>query len=405
MLLSFIIPVMGRLHHVKQALESVLKQPDSQVILVDWSCPDKTAEWAENTFQEKYPNLKTIRVPNQEHFHLSRARNIGAHRASGEFLCFLDCDMILKEGFAEACLASMDSESFAMFAEDSTSGFGGMIIVTKETFDEIGGYNEEFQGWGYEDTDFKDRVAKIVLKVRIPNNLATHIEHGDGDRVKHYQQKDHRASWRENRQLHFRQNNIVQPQGKDILIPKIFHFIWLGSRKYQKLEENIRSWQANHPDWKFIFWTDQEDLKPEGCEIRNISELFPLKRQDLFNRFSVFSCRTDVLRLEIIRKFGGVYVDCDFLSRKSIDEAIVGLEGFTCYSTEHINNGIFGAKTGSLWVDKMLSFISDSDGHLCGVNTMTKITPSFPNIHVFEDWVFYPVDYYGKSVLLQGNPV
>jgi len=402
--ISFIIPVMGRLHHVKQALESVLKQPESEVVLVDYSCPDHTADWAEKTFQEKYPNLHTIRHTNQEYFNLSKARNIGGFKARGEYLCFLDCDMILKEKFAEECfkLLDPDAEVFCAFQNEGNHGYAGMIIVPTENFKELGGYNENLKGWGYEDDDFSFRVAKNLLKTRIPNELASHIEHGDEDRSRCYEEKDIHKSWEQNKQLSIRQRNIIQPKDKEMLIPKILHFIWVGPKRYFKMDENIHSWKQNHPTWKFYFWTDQSDLSPQGCEIKDIKEIFPLSRQDLYNCLSVPVSKSDVLRLEIVRRFGGVYVDVDFENKKNIEEAIIGLEGFSCYSTEHINPGIFGAIPNSLWIDEILSALSRegffSEIQLHGVKVMTRITQNHPNIHVFEDWVFYPIDFHGRNV-------
>lgn len=387
-LVSFIIPVMGRLEHLKLSLESVLKQPKSQVILVDYSCPENSARWAEETFQEKYPNLKTIRCSYEKYFNLSKARNIGAWRAKGEFLCFLDCDMVLSENFIESCLPYLDGESFVGFEKDSENGYGGTIMVPAEVFKEIGGYDEELGGWGYEDTDFRDKVKRILLKTPIPNKLAYHIPHGDKERTQNYEEKNRWTSWAANKQKCIRRSNILPPVGSTILLPNDFHFIWIGPKRYERMEENINSWYKHHENWNFNFWTDQKDLVPSGCTIRNIRDLFPFTRQDLYEKLSIPVFKSYVLRLEIIRQFGGIYLDVDFLCKQNIENAIKGLMGFTAFCTNHVTNCIFGATKNSSWIETMLALINEEPKS--GVEVMTRITKNFPEIHVFEDWVFYP---------------
>ncbi|WP_390537354.1 TcdA/TcdB catalytic glycosyltransferase domain-containing protein, partial [Staphylococcus pseudintermedius] len=47
-------------------------------------------------------------------------------------------------------------------------------------------------------------------------------------------------------------------QEHQLLIPKIVHFIWLGSSLPTKADLTIQSWQKYHPDWKIMIWTDRE---------------------------------------------------------------------------------------------------------------------------------------------------
>lgn len=54
---------------------------------------------------------------------------------------------------------------------------GGLLLVTREAFDGVGGYDETFRGWGYEDTNFNLRVMRAYGWDRIPGN-AWHLWHG-----------------------------------------------------------------------------------------------------------------------------------------------------------------------------------------------------------------------------------
>ncbi|MDP3066238.1 MAG: galactosyltransferase-related protein, partial [Methanobacteriaceae archaeon] len=55
---------------------------------------------------------------------------------------------------------------------------GGMQIITKELFNKIGGYDERFIGWGYEDTAFCFKVRKELGNYPIlEDTVGFHLYH------------------------------------------------------------------------------------------------------------------------------------------------------------------------------------------------------------------------------------
>lgn len=80
-------------------------------------------------------------------------------------------------------------------------------------------------------------------------------------------------------------------------IPRIFHHIWFGSELPSRFKEYIKTWKRFHPGWKFMFW--DEDNLPE------------LINQRLYNKARTYAEQSDIVRLEILKKYGGVYVDTD----------------------------------------------------------------------------------------------
>lgn len=82
-------------------------------------------------------------------------------------------------------------------------------------------------------------------------------------------------------------------------IPRIVHQIWLGSPTPEKYHHWMKTW-ANLKGWEYKLWTDEE-----------VSKL-SLHNQDLYDRSSNFGEKSDILRLEILERFGGLYVDTDF---------------------------------------------------------------------------------------------
>ena len=142
-------------------------------------------------------------------------------------------------------------------------------------------------------------------------------------------------------------------------IPKILHFIWIGQNQIPETYiYYIQSWLFNHKDWKYYFWDDS-----------NIPKLF---NQDLYDNADFYAQKADILRYEILYNYGGVYVDCDFLSLKSIDELIENIDGFSAYeSTEYIAIGIMGFKKGDLFLKKIIKYVE--------YNTLINKDKSIPN--------------------------
>lgn len=100
----------------------------------------------------------------------------------------------------------------------------------------------------------------------------------------------------------YMQNNWQQKQQINTknLIPKIIHFIWLGSALPSKYLPFIASWEQYHPDWEIKVWDDQA-----------VSKL-NLKNKYLYDQASNYGYKSDLARYEILYEFGGIYVDIDF---------------------------------------------------------------------------------------------
>lgn len=92
---------------------------------------------------------------------------------------------------------------------------------------------------------------------------------------------------------------LAQQARPENRIPKIIHQIWLGSPVPLKYAKWMRSW-VELAGWEYKLWTE-EDVKD-----------FLLYNQDLYDESKNFGEKSDVLRLEILLHYGGIYVDIDF---------------------------------------------------------------------------------------------
>ncbi|SFL63605.1 glycosyltransferase family 32 protein [Proteiniphilum acetatigenes] len=101
-----------------------------------------------------------------------------------------------------------------------------------------------------------------------------------------------------------------------MVIPKIIHQTWSGLDgslpKY--LETLGKTWKYDYPDWKYELWDNDRMNK---FVVDNYPEYW-LK----YNQFKYNIQRWDIIRYLILNKIGGMYVDFDYESVKSLDELL-----------------------------------------------------------------------------------
>ncbi|MEX0940372.1 MAG: glycosyltransferase [Candidatus Babeliales bacterium] len=109
------------------------------------------------------------------------------------------------------------------------------------------------------------------------------------------------------RSLYEKYNLSIMPPLSELRIPKLIHQIWLGSEFPEEYREWQASWLQIHPDWQYKLWTD-EDVK-----------MLKLYNQNLFDNAVNYAQQSDILRYEILYRFGGLYIDIDFRCLKPFD--------------------------------------------------------------------------------------
>jgi glycosyltransferase involved in cell wall biosynthesis len=175
-MLSLITTCKNRLPHLKQTLPLMLQQPRAEVIVVDYGCEQGTAAWV----KEHHPAARLVQVNDDPVFCVARARNMGAKIASHEMLCFVDADVLMHLEFGKWLELNQDPNAFYLYTEPKAIELVGFLIVAREHFFKVGGYDEAITGWGGEDSDLYDRLAMTGLSQSpVPNESISSISHGD----------------------------------------------------------------------------------------------------------------------------------------------------------------------------------------------------------------------------------
>jgi N-terminal domain of galactosyltransferase len=147
------------------------------------------------------------RVPNQQLFHKCKAHNAGAHRAlseGAEYLCFLDADTVVGPTFVEWIRSHVSRRSFLIAGKRADGSdlpsVTGLLVVHRDAFRQVGGFDESFRGWGGEDIEMRLRLFLLagLDYVDVPLSLITPLAHADMLRTQFYAEDDIRASNRDN---------------------------------------------------------------------------------------------------------------------------------------------------------------------------------------------------------------
>ncbi|MBL9081547.1 MAG: hypothetical protein JNK76_07060 [Planctomycetales bacterium] len=101
-------------------------------------------------------------------------------------------------------------------------------------------------------------------------------------------------------------------------IPKILHQTWKDRDVPRVFEDYVASWKTNHPDWEYRLWTDDDNR-------RLIADDYPWFLAT-YDRYPKPIQRADAVRYFMLHKYGGLYVDLDFLSFSSITPLLSGRE-------------------------------------------------------------------------------
>lgn len=199
--------------------------PNSEIIIVN---DDKVCD---DDFKDAFRyigNVKPVFLENDDEFRKSLSFNQAVGFSSGKVLCFWDVDILIdKKYIIEAYNKIKSNEldhvypfngTFIDVQHDLFNDFltrynfeyllklwklkhpslhfasgespGGCTIISREAFKKIGGYDDRFIGWGFEDTDFLYRSRKVnrVEHLTDEDAICWHLHHQNAKRMEnpHY---------------------------------------------------------------------------------------------------------------------------------------------------------------------------------------------------------------------------
>lgn len=136
------------------------------------------------------------------------------------------------------------------------------------------------------------------------------------------------------------------------MIPKIFHFIWIGDES-KRPDNCIQTWRDHHPDWEFRIWGNAELTTRPWVNHAHIEAMLPRE----------FNGVADMMRWEILHEHGGVVFDADSVCVRPLDDDMLDCEAFTCWENEIVRPGLlaagyFGCTPGNPFVARIIADIT-----------------------------------------------
>lgn len=183
------------------------------------------------------------------------------------------------------------------------------------------------------------------------------------------------------------------------MIPKIIHFCWFGNteipREYKKY---IHTWKKYCPDYKIVCWNEKN------------YDIHKNKFMEQAYKAKKWGFVPDYARLDIIYRYGGIYLDTDVEMLRNIDEllnnkAFAGMEYGDC-----IAFGLgFGAEKGHPLIKKLRDRYDELNFEMTNKEVNILASPRVQTDQLrlmynkkfvsnrkydFEDLTIYPVDYF-----------
>lgn len=99
------------------------------------------------------------------------------------------------------------------------------------------------------------------------------------------------------------------------MVEKIIHQIWVGTFKVPHREQRLaKQLKDLHPDYDYRFWTDEE----VKAELDSLPENVKLWYDRFYANKNYVFC-ADLLRIFLVHKYGGFYLDIDFDVKRKLD--------------------------------------------------------------------------------------
>ena len=181
-------------------------------------------------------------------------------------------------------------------------------------------------------------------------------------------------------------------------IPKIIHQLWIGPK--QQPSNLMKTWEDKHPEFEYIKWTESE--------IKKRKMRFECQRS--IDLMTEWNGKADIMRWEILHKYGGVFIDADSICIEPIDDILLSKPCFSGYEHEKLRPGLIATGTMGFppnhdLVKGAIDFIKKNDIHkdmawkTVGPGLITRLynTKKYKDIYIFPSYKFLPIHHTGEE--------
>lgn len=163
---------MGRAIDLKQTLlQNILDNadyPNIEFVVLNYNSKDDLHDFMTSSIfrgHRKMGLVRYLRTRAPDYFSMSNSRNVAFRNSTGDIVTNVDADNFTGRGFASYLnrLASISSRR-VIFAKGKRR-IHGRLGLFKDEFEDIGGYDEDLDGYGYEDHSLMLRAMGLGYRL------------------------------------------------------------------------------------------------------------------------------------------------------------------------------------------------------------------------------------------------
>lgn len=177
-------------------------------------------------------------------------------------------------------------------------------------------------------------------------------------------------------------------------IPKIIWQMWLGGPLPEEYSLYCLRWSQLHPGWECKFLTE------ESLWSMTFYNSLPLGSIKKISPKAAYQLASDIVRYELLMRYGGVWVDVDMDPQYPIDDLCKGTDSWIAWEEEGVwvNNAIMAAAPGTDWMKEAVFSLAENidkidrahgNTHKSGPQYLTPITLRH-DVKIYPKSYFYP---------------
>lgn len=274
------------------------------------------------------------------------------------------------------------------------------VAIARSTWDSIGGFDDRFVGWGFEDTAFHIAVETITgLPIEVIHGECYHLWHATGPETSRGSvtyQRNHSLK-RRYEAVRWQPEKLLRLLGRGDdnvpigTIPRILH-----RTVPEHTSDEVEGWWQRfgelHPDWDLR--TYREPIDPADWPMTGM----------MFDQCQNGAQKAGLIRLEAVYTYGGIYVDSDVEPHRPFDP-LLPLGAFAAWEDESVvPDAVMGAtKEHPAWMQLIgrarEAIMNNQDAWHSGPGGTTEVLPGRSDVLLLPPGAFYPAHYLEKNKL------
>lgn len=190
----------------------------------------------------------------------------------------------------------------------------------------------------------------------------------------------------------------IEPKLQQNNIPKIIHQLWIGDKPPPS--KWMSTWKELNTEFEYNLW-DYKKLSKEK-----------FYNQKLIDHMPELNGKADIMRYEILYKYGGFFLDADSECLQPLDLEFCNFDSLACYENEKIRGGliscaIIGSNPNNKLMELCISTLEELNQPVSpawwfvGPVFLTYVVHRFryTKINVLPSYTFIPKHYSGLKYL------